>query len=255
MFSRRPIPVAVIVLALVPATGSSARAGFISVVGDGNILNPATTATGATADFFNDVGVNRVVHGWVEKQNFTLDRDLYVDAVRMGTYHHNSDLGGYNQFKIGKGTVVDSQLLSFDPLRRHSVSSVTFTFDKPILGVIVSSNRFRNSGHGSTDYLLNSDFLGNPLTTYPTHHYRARGLEINQADSFVISALGNSISLNLTAYYPGDQIRVITGEQTRNLEVVPAPSGVILAAVGLATIGVGRLLRRRRSSRIEPLLS
>ena len=135
------------------------------------------TATGATPDFFNDVGANRVVHGWAEKQNFVLEHDLFVDAIHAGRYNHKSDLGGYNQLKIDKGTVINSQLLSFDPLRRHSVSNVTFTFDAPILGVIVSSNRFRHSGHPSRDYLFASDFLGNPQTTYPTHHYRARGLE------------------------------------------------------------------------------
>ena len=71
MSSRRPIPVAVLITVVVAASSSPVHAGFVNVVGDGNILNPATTATGATPDFFNDVGANRVVHGWAEKQNFT----------------------------------------------------------------------------------------------------------------------------------------------------------------------------------------
>jgi hypothetical protein len=247
--------VAALVIAVVSASGSPVCAGFVNVSGDGNILNPATTATGATADFFNDVGANRVVHGWAEKQNIVLDHDLFVDAIHAGMYQHRSDLGGYNQFKIDKGTVISSQLLSFDPLRRHSVSNVTFTFDAPILGVIVSSNRFRHSGHPLTDYLFASDFLGNPQTTYPTHHYRARGLELKHADSFVISESGDSITLNLTAYYPGDQIRVITGQRSNILEVVPAPPGIILGSVGLAAIGITRLVRRNRRIGSEPPLS
>jgi hypothetical protein len=255
VFSRRPIPVATLVVAAVAFLSSPVHAGFVSVAGDGNILNPGATATGATPDFFNDVGANRVVHGWAEKQNFVLEHDLFVDAIHAGRYNHRSDLGGYNQLKIDKGTVINSQLLSFDPLRRHSVSNVTFTFDAPILGVIVSSNRFRHSGHPSRDYLFASDFLGNPRTTYPTHHYRARGLELKHADSFVISELGDSITLNLTAHYPGDQIRVITVERSRSLEVVPAPSAIILASAGLATVGIGRLVRQKRRLRIEHLSS
>lgn len=253
MFPHRPIAAVVAAVAFLLVCGNSARAGFLSVAGAGNILNPSTNPTGATADFFNDAPTNNLVHGWNEVQNFRLDRDLYVDATHMGHYHSNADLGGFNQFKISQGTIISSQLLYYDPAKQTTIAHVTFTFNAPILGVIVASNRFHNSAHGNIDYLLASDFLGNPLTTYPTAHFKDRGLELDGRDRFVISATGYSITLNLMANTPGDQIRVITGQTPGNLRFVPAPPGAVLAAIGLASVGLGRLVRRKRRSSSQSL--
>jgi hypothetical protein len=253
VFPHRPIGAAVAAVAILLVSGNFARAGFLSVAGAGNILNPSTTPTGATADFFNDAPTNNLVHGWNEVQNFRLDRDLYVDATHMGYYHSNADLGGFHQFKINQGTIISSQMLYYDPAKQTTVAHVTFTFNAPILGVIVESDRFHNTAHGKTDSLLASDFLGNPLTTYPTRHFEDRGLELDGRDRFVISATGYSITLNLTANTPGDQIRVITGQTPGNLRFVPAPPGAVLAAIGLASIGLGRLLRRKRHSESQSL--
>jgi hypothetical protein len=227
----------------------------VSVSGAGNILDPSTTPTGATKDFFDDTGANKLVHGWNERQDVTLARDIYVDLVQPGVYNHNNDLGYYHQHKIAQGTVVSSHLLYYDPKYQHRVEGVTFVFDAPIVGVIVASDRFFNAAHNFTDYFLETDFLGNPLTIYPTAHFEDRGLELNQFDDFTFSVSGNRLILNWGASTPGDQIRVITARPGRNdddppdddppVSPVPAPPAVLLALAGMATVGLGRLVRRR----------
>src|SRR5262245_600001 len=179
MLARRPLAVFVAAVGIsltLPETGS---AGFISVTGAGNILDPSVTPTGATPNFFNDTGADRLVHGWSEKQNVTLERDVFVDVTQPGIYNHNNDLGYFNQHVIAKGTVVSSHLLYFDPKHQHYVEDVSFVFDRPIIGVIVASDRFFNQAHGFTDYFMDSDFLGHPLTIYPAAHFENRGLELN----------------------------------------------------------------------------
>ena len=230
-------------------------AGFVSVSGAGNILDPSTTPTGATKNFFNDTGANKLIHGWNERQDVVLTRDIFVDAVQPGRYNHNDDLGYYHQHKIARGTVVSSHLLSYDPKFPNRSGRVTFVFDAPIVGLIVTSDRFHDRAHNFTDYFLDSDFLGNPLTIYPTEHYEDRGLELNKFDAFVFSVAGNRLILNLGSGSPGDQIRVITSRPGRSdddppdddppVAPVPAPPAVLLALVGVASIGLGRLVRRR----------
>ena len=224
-------------------TSSDAHAGFLSVTGAGNILDPSVTPTAATPNYFQDTGANKLIHGWNERQNVTLDRDIYVDFVHIGTYDNNNDLGGFNQLKIAKGTVVSSQMLYFDPKFQTSLSNVIFKFDAPILGVIVASDRFHNQAHGFADYFTASDFLGNPLTTYPAGHFEDRGLELNQADALTLSVSGDMLIFNLTANYPGDQIRVITGQYVVPTPV-PAPPGIILGLTGVGLFCGRRVFRR-----------
>ena len=226
------------------------------MLGAGNILDPSATPTGATPNFFNDTGANKLVHGWNEKQNLTLDRDVFVDVIQPGVYNHNNDLGYFNQHAIATGTVVSSHLLYYDPRYQHSVEGVTFVFDQPIVGVIVASDRFFNALNGFTDYFMDSDFLGNPLTTYPALHFEDRGLELNQFDEFTFSVAGDRLILNWGANSPGDQIRVITARpadddprgRRRMSNPVPAPAGLLLALGGAATLGLGRILRRACST-------
>lgn len=240
----RPLIVLSFLAAL--AAPNRAAAGFATTGGLANILDPSSTPTGAKSDFFQDMGTNKVIHGWSERQNVTLDRDVFVDIAGNGTYHSNADLGGFNQLKISQGTVVSSQMLYYDPKYRNQITNVTFTFDGPILGVIVSSDRFHNGAHGHTDYFKATDFLGNPKTRYPHHHFDDRGLEWWAGDTVVVS--GNSITLSLWASSPGDQIRVITAAQS-NLRLTPAPPGILLSLAGVAGVGVGQFLRRRSMSR------
>jgi hypothetical protein len=243
ILSRSLAALAIVTVLSMP---NRASAGFVSVSGVGNILEPSATPTGALPNFFNDTGANRVVHGWNERQNVTLDRDIFVDLAGSGLYNANADLGGFKQLKIARGTVVSSHLLNYDPLSRNQVTNVAFTFDAPILGVIVSSDRYHNVAHGYTDSFRSTDFLGNPATIYPAKHFDDRGLEWSEGDEVFVS--GNTVTLSLWANGPGDQIRVITGSRA-NLTIVPAPPGVLLALAGLATLGLGRLVRRRGTSR------
>jgi hypothetical protein len=249
MFAHRPLAAMLAVFTLSLTSPATVSAGFLSVSGGGNVLNPAQTATGATKDFFDDTGANKLIHGWNEQQDVTLDRDIHVDIVHPGVFDHNNDLGYFRQHKIAKGTVVSSHLLYYDPMNVHRVENVVFVFDAPIVGIIVDSDRFFDAAHNFTDYFLETDFLGNPDSLYPTTHYNDRGLELNQFDEFTFSVSGNRLCLNWGASTPGDQIRVITaqspGPGPTNVSTVPAPAGIILALAGGACLGVGRLIRRR----------
>ena len=235
--TARLYPAALLFVLCLGLTGW-ARADLTAVSGAGNILNPAVTSTGATANFFNDTGSNVLVHGWDEQQNVVLSQAVYVDIAKTGTYDSNSELGTFNQYKIAAGTAVDSQMLYFDPLHKASVSNVTFTVSGQILGVIVESDRFYNTAHGDTDYFVASDFLGNPLTAYPTAHFTNRGLELGSADSISVDFASNTVTLNLTADSPGDQIRIITA-------AVPEPSSLALV-LGVGLLGGGYTAARRR---------
>jgi hypothetical protein len=245
MFAQRFLTAVLAALCISLTIPSASSAGFVSVSGPGNILDPAATSTGATANFFNDTGANRVVHAWNERQNVTLDHDLFVDITRPGVFDHNHDLGYYNQHRIAAGRVVSSHLLYFDPRNSHRVENVVFTFDEPIVGIIVASDRFFTAAHNFTDYFLDSDYLGNPLSVYPTAHFEDRGLELNQFDEFTFSVSGNRLCLNWGASTPGDQIRVITARPNRELTPVPAPPGLVLALAGSALLILGGLIRRR----------
>lgn len=251
MPSRRSMATALAIVLVSLSLPSRISAGFLSVSGGGNILIPTTTAggpnTGATRDFFDDTGTNKLIHGWNERQDVTLDRDIHVDIVHPGVFDHNNDLGYFNQDKIAKGTVVSSHMLYFDPRNPTRVENVVVVFDAPIIGIIVDSDRFFDAGHNFTDYFMDSDFLGNPDSLYPTTHFEDRGLELNQFDEFTFSVSGNRLCLNWTASTPGDQIRVITAQSpgAPGTSTVPAPAGLVLALGGGATVGLGRLIRRR----------
>lgn len=249
MFAHRPLAATMAAISISFTLPATVSAGFLSVSGAGNILDLTTTPTGATRDFFDDTGADKLVHGWNEKQNFTLDRDVFVDIVNPGVFDHNNDLGYFNQHKIARGRVVSSHLLFYDPKYQGRVENVVFVFDEPIVGIIVTSDRFFTATHNFTDYFLDSDFLGNPNTLYPTTHYNDRGLELNQFDEFTFSVSGNRLCLNWGASTPGDQIRVITAQPSgpgpTDVSTVPAPAGMLLALGGAATLGLGRLVRRR----------
>src|SRR5688572_21965220 len=92
MFAHRPLAAILTVLGILLTSPTSVSAGFLSVSGGGNILDPATTPTGATRDFFNDRGADRLVHAWNEQQDLTLDRDLFVDLVHPAVCRRDNDL-------------------------------------------------------------------------------------------------------------------------------------------------------------------
>ncbi len=203
----------------------TASAAFIGVSGGGDILIPdATPNTGATANFFN----NTPAHGWDELQNFQLTSALLVDAVAPGVYDMVSDLS--NIF-IPAGTFVSSHLIFWDPLA-GTRTIATYTLNSKILGVIA-----RNGTNAGNDRLLASDYLGNPLTVYPTGFFQNRGLEFG-ADVFTIGP-GNTVTIDFGASSPGDQIRIIT-------QGTPEPA--TLALFGIGSLGLAGAARRRRKN-------
>lgn len=209
---------------------TQAHATIVSVMGNGNILIPNITPnTGATANFFNDTGVNRMIHAWNEKQNATLGRDIMVDIVAPGVY--SSPFISANA-TIARNTVVNSHLIFFDPL--YTASGVAqFTFGETILGIIVMSDL------PNDDRFLKSDFLGDPLTAYPGSHFNLRGIEFGP-ESLTLSPDLKTIRLDLSAADPGDQIRVIT--QGESAHDAPEPSTGILGSACVA-LAIARFRR------------
>lgn len=203
-----------------PATLSAA---LVSVTGSGVIMDPATQSTGATANFFNDVGSNNIrIRGWDEKQNYTLTQNLVVDILNPGTY--TSSNYTVNSFSLLAGTVVSSHLLFFDPQATHT-RTARFEFDSDIIGLIVESG---NSN--ATDKFFQSDYLGNVNTVYPASHYAARGIEFGP-ESITLEVGLRHLAVTLEASNPGDQIRVITAAS-------PVPEPGTMALLGFCLLGL-----------------
>lgn len=202
---------------------ASAHAGLVSVTGAGQILPDASAAY--TGSAFDDA--TAIVNAWNEKQNQTLSADLRVDAFGVpGTYSLSNDA----DLTIASGTMVDSHHFYFDPAGTKSVGTnannqVTFGFDQKILGLIYTSTSNANSKLKDSDHLI--------LVGSSPGHFSARGFESGDSVT-VIDAY--TISFNLTASNPGDQVRVVT-------EAVPEPGTMAALALGAAGI-----LRRRRKA-------
>jgi hypothetical protein len=216
------------------------EAAIIAVAGDGEILDPLVDFTSAEANAFDDTGApgdEILIHGWDELQSFALPGDVLVDIAAPGLYDDFADLG---DFTITAGTVVNSHLLYLDPLL-DTTRLATFTFDTPIVGVIV-----RNGTSAADDRLLATDFLGNPSTTYPAAFYSLRGLEYGPETVF-ISADGLSLTTELTASDPGDQIRVLTAVDVQPPDpTIPEPATSLLIGTGLVAAGLVRRKLARR---------
>lgn len=202
---------------------ASANAGLVSVTGAGQILPDASALYPANA--FDTTAA--IVNGWNEKQDETLTADLRVDALGTpGTYNPTNA----SNLTIASGTVVDSHFFYFDPRTSKSVGTnagnqVTFQFDQKILGLIYTSVSNANSKLRDSDHLI--------LMGTSPGHFNARGFE--NADSVTVID-DYTISFNLTASDPGDQVRVVT-------EAVPEPGTMAALALGAAGI-----LRRRRKA-------
>lgn len=205
--------------------GMRAHANLVSATGAGQIV-AADASVGYKADFFNSPNNGLKIYAWNEKQNVLLPSNFKVDIVNQGTYQ--SPFASANAV-MPTTQRVNSHYIYFDPKNSKSATG-TFTFDTPIVAIILSSG----SG-AANDHLLASDFLipGTvPSANIPTSHFNARGVEFGPEKVKWLSA--NTIDLNLTASSPGDQIRVLT-------QAVPEPATIFAVASGLAF-----MLKRKR---------
>jgi hypothetical protein len=150
---------------------------------------------------------NDTLYAFNEKQNVLLGSNLALDRGGM----------------LMAGTRVASHGVVFDPRNSRSlVGSVTF--DRPILGIIWSTNRLQ-----ATDALF-----GLPGITYNSPE--ARGLESRDRPGTTFA--GNVLTIkDWQASSPGDNIRVLTA-------AVPEPATWAMLILGFGL--VGHAARRRR---------
>lgn len=193
------------------------NADVVGVGGAGTLISPPMSL---------DVGVvdsATTIFSINERQGLVLPYDLAVDATGPGYFDSMSSLNGG---VIAAGTPISSHLIHMDTdLDVHGLIEATFTFDFPILGVIVT-----RAGLDASDV-----DLGFATTLYPLSDYR--GPELNAADRMSLNEDGHSIWVKLQQTTEVDQIRVITAAPP-----VPAPGA--LAALGVTGFMGGR--RRRR---------
>ncbi|WP_448586165.1 PEPxxWA-CTERM sorting domain-containing protein [Thermaurantiacus sp.] len=126
------------------------------------------------------------------------------------------------------GTRIDSHGFHLDPPGGPQYNYVGFvTFNRPIIAVITSGA-----------WLVASDFLGDPGTTY--NSFGNRGLEIT--DSFTLSPDKKTLNFDFTARTPGDNIRVLT--------YVPEPATWAMLIAGFGLVGAAARRYRREARAI-----
>lgn len=192
------------------------QADIIGVGGNGQLVSPPMSL---------DVGVFEsatTIFALNERQGISLPYDLAVDATGPGSFASMASLNGG---VIAAGTLISSHLIHMDTdLNVHGLVEATFTFDQPILGIIVTRARLDAS---DVD-------LGFATTLYPLSAFR--GPELNAMDRIVLGEDGHSIWVSMQQTVEVDEIRVITAAP------IPAPGAISM--LGLSGLIAGR--RRRR---------
>ena len=203
--------------------GFGSQASITAAAGTGNILS-AGSGVGYTADFFGDATL--VVHGWDEKQSFTLSANLAVDITTTGSFASPASLTpGF----IPADTLVNSHSFYFDPATGGSTVA-GFQFDGTIIGVILDDMATPTDPFVASDFLIPASV---PAANIPGGHFNNRGLELGaNTDHLTVSA--NTLTLFLSAGSPGDQVRVLT--------LAPEPG---IAAFSFIAIITSLVARRR----------
>lgn len=209
------------------AVASASNAALVSVSGQG-VLDAPDATVGYTPNFFDEPASSALIHGWNEAQGYVLTQDLLVDITTQSPTAYASPFVS-EEATLAAGTTVNSHALYFDPITSAGATA-TFTFDGTILGIIVlSGTSAANDKFLASDYLIPASI---PTANVATGHFNARGLEFGPET--VLFNGSNSLTVNLRASNPGDQIRVITAP-------VPEP-----ASFGALAIGMAAFFRRRR---------
>ncbi|MAY74102.1 MAG: hypothetical protein CMJ31_05120 [Phycisphaerae bacterium] len=182
---------------MIGAAGA-ANAGIVSFSATGghadatwSIIAPPTSVG---SDDFND----RMLRGFAERQNITLDNDLILGGQR-----------------IAAGTTVNAFGIFWDP-RSGTTIQGDIRFDTDILGVATTFSEL-----AKTDPIAG---LGSVTYKDPT----LRGLESNR-DSYAVA--GDTLSIDFRASSPGDFIRVFTAVPTPGAVACLAAAGVGAVAI------------------------
>ncbi len=171
-------------------------------------------------------------HLFQEKSGLVLSSDLTVDVTSPGQVQTSAHL---TPGIIASGTTIDSYFLMSDtPTPTGAGPIVTFagtvTFDTPVLGVIVTTQRLATTdatlGAIGTSYLPSTEFRGFDGPTFS-----ASSLVV--ADLLVLSANRRTISFEFKSEFYNDQIRIITA-------VVPEPATLLLASSVIVVLTMRR---------------
>ncbi len=175
------------------------------------------------------------IFGFVEKQNYTLGENLFVNGTGSGLF---MGTGAVATSFVGAGTAIDSYFFHSDSELTSGVNLIAdITFSSDILGII-----FERREHNLADAII-----GNAGTIYPTATLNSDFREFEAGDvcgfAFIwdcatVSADLRSINLDLSNTAFIDQVRVITRA------TVPEPHTLVLLVVGLFGLG---FIRRSRT--------
>ena len=168
-----------------------------------------------------------------EQSNITLGADLPVDGDLAGAYTSHASL---TPGVIPAGTMVSDLYFDSDP---NSSTGIQFTgsitFSSDILGVIALSATLN-----ATDGMLGVAGVNYPETE------RARGLELNNQDSFIISPDLRTLTFDVITMTGVDQMRIVIAGDS--VSTVPEPGSGVLLALGFACVGcLRRTIFRRRN--------